>query len=224
MVVAINGGPRKNWNTAMLLEEALKGAEAEGAETKLIHLYDLNFKGCVSCFACKTREKYNLGVCARQDELRPVLELLDNASGVVLGSPIYLSDVTGVLRQFIERYFFIHLAYDPENSSLYKRGPGMAFFYTMNIPEEKFGVFNLNMLFDTHLKICARLQPPFVEQLFATDTMQFKDYGKFYAPLFDPALKKKSREERFPKDLAKANELGRKLGRLSEKPLLFKDS
>lgn len=47
-VYAINGSPRKKWNTAILLEHALKGAE-----TELIHLYDLDFKGCRSCFACK---------------------------------------------------------------------------------------------------------------------------------------------------------------------------
>ena len=54
-VMAINGSPRKEWNTATLLEKALEGAASQGAETELIHLYDLSFKGCKSCFACKTR-------------------------------------------------------------------------------------------------------------------------------------------------------------------------
>ena len=50
--IAINGSPRKKWNTAILLENALKGAESEGAETEIINLYDLDYKGCKSCFAC----------------------------------------------------------------------------------------------------------------------------------------------------------------------------
>ena len=50
-VLAINGSPRKNWNTATLLNKALEGAAAQGVQTELIHLYDLNFKGCISCFA-----------------------------------------------------------------------------------------------------------------------------------------------------------------------------
>ncbi|MCO5381118.1 MAG: flavodoxin family protein [Methanosarcina barkeri] len=54
-VIAINGSPRKKWNTATLLEKALEGAVSEGAETEIIHLYDLNFKGCTSCFACKLK-------------------------------------------------------------------------------------------------------------------------------------------------------------------------
>ena len=53
-LLAINGSPRKRWNTATLLEKALEGAASRGAETELVHLYDIDFKGCVSCFACKT--------------------------------------------------------------------------------------------------------------------------------------------------------------------------
>jgi multimeric flavodoxin WrbA len=53
-VMAFNGSPRKKWNTATLLEKALEGASSQGAETELIHLYDLDHKGCISCFACKT--------------------------------------------------------------------------------------------------------------------------------------------------------------------------
>ena len=44
-VIAVNGSPRKSWNTAILLQKALDGAQSVGAETALIHLYDLNFKG-----------------------------------------------------------------------------------------------------------------------------------------------------------------------------------
>ena len=48
-LIAINGSPRKNKNTATLIKHALDGATSAGAETELIHLYDLNFKGCISC-------------------------------------------------------------------------------------------------------------------------------------------------------------------------------
>ena len=72
-VMAINGSPRKTWNTATLLKKALKGAASQGAETELVHLYDLNFKGCISCFACKTRGGKSYGTCAVKDDLRPIL-------------------------------------------------------------------------------------------------------------------------------------------------------
>ena len=52
-VMAINGSPRKDWNTATMLQKALEGSASRGAETELIHLYDLQFQGCTSCFSCK---------------------------------------------------------------------------------------------------------------------------------------------------------------------------
>jgi multimeric flavodoxin WrbA len=49
-ILAINGSPRKNWNTATILNSALEGAISVGAQTEMIHLYDFNYKGCISCF------------------------------------------------------------------------------------------------------------------------------------------------------------------------------
>ena len=53
--VFVNGSPRKKWNTAQMLESAMKGAQEAGAEVELINLYDIDFKGCKSCFACKIK-------------------------------------------------------------------------------------------------------------------------------------------------------------------------
>jgi multimeric flavodoxin WrbA len=50
-IMAFNGSSRKTWNTATLLGKALEGATSQGAETELIHLYDLQYSGCKSCFA-----------------------------------------------------------------------------------------------------------------------------------------------------------------------------
>lgn len=68
-VIAINGSPRKNWNTATLLEKALDGAKSVGADVEMIHLYDLSFKGCTSCFACKRKGSQLNGKCAMKDDL-----------------------------------------------------------------------------------------------------------------------------------------------------------
>ena len=72
--VFVNGSPRKKWNTAQMLESAMKGAQEAGAEVELINLYDIDFKGCKSCFACKIKNSKTNGVCALKDDLRPVLE------------------------------------------------------------------------------------------------------------------------------------------------------
>jgi len=83
-VLAINGSPRKQWNTATLLNKALEGASSQGAETELIHLYDLNFKGCTSCFACKLKNGESYGQCGYKDDLSPVLNRIENIDALIL--------------------------------------------------------------------------------------------------------------------------------------------
>jgi multimeric flavodoxin WrbA len=87
-LITFNGSPRKKWNTATLLEHALKGAKSQGAKTELIHLYDLDYKGCTSCFACKRIGGKSYGHCAMKDDLRPVLKKAGAADAILVGSPI----------------------------------------------------------------------------------------------------------------------------------------
>ena len=77
--IAVNGSPRKGWNTDLLLQEALKGAADAGAQTELIQLSDLTFSGCRSCFACK-RAGAETGRCMWKDDLQPVLDKLLSAN------------------------------------------------------------------------------------------------------------------------------------------------
>lgn len=86
--IAINGSPRKNWNTATLLKKSLEGAASIGAETELIHLYDLDFKGCNSCFACKRIESNLNGYCVMKDDLTEVLKTILSSDILIIGSPI----------------------------------------------------------------------------------------------------------------------------------------
>ena len=105
-VIAINGSPRKNWNTATLLQKALDGAASQGAETEIVHLYELNYKGCVSCFACKTKNGRSYGRCAVKDDLTPVLKKVEIVDAIIFGSPIYYGSVTGEMKSFMERLLF----------------------------------------------------------------------------------------------------------------------
>jgi multimeric flavodoxin WrbA len=207
-VVGLNGGPRKTWNTATLLGEVLMGAASQGAETELIHLYDLDFKGCKSCFYCKTKDNYLKGICAQKDGLSAVLDLLANSTALVMGSPIYLGDITGALRSFIERYVFINLAYDPISPSVLENGPSVGLIYTMNIPSDKLETFGYADLFKTHAALFSRLNGPMVKQLTCCDTLQFDDYSKYHAPVFDEGHKKEVRKNRFPEDIASAYRMG----------------
>src|SRR5665648_201310 len=144
-VIAINGSPRKNWNTATLLKKVLEGAASKGAETEIIHLYDLNYKGCTSCFVCRNIGGKSYGKCGMKDELSPILDKLRKVDAFVLGSPIYLDNVTGQMRSFIERFIFPYIEYS-KTRTLFPRKIPAGLIYTMNIPESDMKLFHYDIL------------------------------------------------------------------------------
>ncbi|MDF2501971.1 MAG: NADPH-dependent reductase [Anaerosporomusa subterranea] len=206
-VIAINGSPRKNGNTSTLLGKALEGAASQGANTELIHLYDLNFKGCVSCFACKLKDGKSYGKCAFKDDLTPVLQKIEDADAVILGSPIYFSDVTGEIRSFIERMAFPYLVYDANYTSLFTKKISLGFIYTMNVSESRAKEFGYDHIFTrTEMSLARLFGTP--ESLFSYDTYQFPDYSKYVVTAFNEVDKAKRRQEEFPNDCQKAFEMG----------------
>jgi multimeric flavodoxin WrbA len=206
-VLAINGSPRKNGNTAILLNKALEGAASQGAKTELIHLYDLNFKGCISCFACKLKDGKSYGNCAAKDDLTPILEKVDNADAILLGSPIYFGNVTGEMRSFIERMAFPYIVYDANYSSLFKKKIPLGFIYTMNLDEKTMKEWGyIPVLKGTENQLGGIFGAS--EALYVTDTYQFNDYSKYVVTVFDEAHKARRRKEEFPKDCEKAFEMG----------------
>lgn len=205
-VIAINGSPRKNKNTATLLAKALEGAASRGAQTELIHLYDQNYKGCISCFACKLKNGKSYGKCALKDDLSPILEKISNADAIIFGSPIYLHSVTGAMRSFLERLLFQYLAYDINHSSMFNRKIPAGFIYTMNVTSDQFKAG-----YEYELKsLQAYIEKTFgsLESLVVNDTYQFNDYSKYVAPLFDENKKKIVKEIQFPKDCQSAFDMG----------------
>jgi len=206
-ILAINGSPRKNGNTATLLNKALEGAASQGATTEMIHLYDLNFKGCVSCFACKLKGGKSYGKCAYKDDLSPVLEKIENADAIILGSPIYFGNVTGEMRSFIERMAFPYTVYDKDYSSLFKRKIPVGFIYTMNVNENMVKEWGYDRVLNATENRMGKIFGA-SESLYVTDTYQFNDYSKYVVTAFDEAHKAKRRKEEFPKDCEKAFEMG----------------
>jgi Multimeric flavodoxin WrbA len=135
-VIAFNGSPRKEWNTATLLKDALGGAASRGAETALVHLYDLDYKGCVSCFSCKLKGGKSYGHCAHKDGLTPILDGIEEADAIIFGSPIYLGDITGEMKSCIERLVYPYLPYVLPPGTLFPKKIKTAFIFTMGVPED----------------------------------------------------------------------------------------
>ncbi len=209
-IIAFNGSPRKVWNTATLLRKSLEGASSDGAETELIHLYDLDYKGCISCFACKEKGGKFYGRCAVKDDLMPIFKRVEAADAVIFGSPVYLGSVSGEMQSFMERLIFPYIKYTDPPESLCPRKIATGFIHTMNVDEERMNEFGYRQRFAATERLLAMIFGS-SETLLCCDTCQFEDYSKVVAPRFDPEMKSKRRKEVFPKDCQRAFEMGARL-------------
>lgn len=207
-VIAINGSPRRNGNTAILLQNTLDGSKSQGAETELVHLADLKYQGCISCFACKRKNTKYIGKCALNDELSLILEKAMAADAIILGSPLYVGDITGMMRSFIERLAFMNISYSNKKSWHETSPKNGAFIYTMNGNNVQSKLFSYIYLLNTGI---IKKFGGYTAQLLSTNTYQFDDYSKYDASNFDEKSKKKRKETIFPKDCAKAYRIGKDL-------------
>jgi multimeric flavodoxin WrbA len=200
-IYAINGSPRKKWNTAMMLERFAEGVKSVDptAEVKTINVYDYNFTGCRSCFGCKLKATPQ-GQCVIKDDIHDILADVRQSDGVVFGSPVYFLDLSGQLRCFLERLLYPGATEKPIPS---------AFIYTMNATEEM-----MEQIFRRNLDSSAG----FVEGNFRSKPEQIFSFDTYQRPLENEHLyrpsrhsnedKKLRRETEFPKDLESAYEAG----------------
>ena len=217
--IFINGSPRKQWNTAKMLESAMNGAQEAGAEVELVHLYEIDFKGCKSCFACKIKNSKTNGVCALKDDLRPILERCRQADVVVLGSPVYYSYPTGEIRSFMERLLF------PIGTYLYENGKHItlrdkvipsAMIFTMNCPQDYMKKIGYPPILEENTKVLADIYG-YAETLNACNTYQFSDYSRYDFNLFSEEEKRQYRDQHWQTDLQNAYDLGKRLVDMASK-------
>ena len=205
-IIIIDGGPRKNFNTASMLQKFAEGAMSvsDKIEVKTVRLYGLDYKGCMSCMACKVKGKPS-NVCKFKDALTPVLEEIAEADGLVLGSPIYFGDVTGQMRTFLERLAFPWLSYNDYSLTAPKRMP-VVLMETMNgLPERN------NSQGYGSMEYCIQTALGEPEHLVAYNTYQVKNYERFELASFSEEAKRQWRDEHWEQDLQKAFDAGKQM-------------
>ena len=204
-VIAVSGSPRKNWNTDTMLQKAIEGAASTGAETQIFYLRDLKYRGCIDCKSCKLKGGKSVGRCVLKDDLTDVLQAAHEADVIIMGSPIYWFDVTGMMRSFMERLLYQYLSYDHPYEPLCEPKK-TAFIYTMNTPENSVessyrDFFNKN---ESTMKFIFR----HCETLYATETLQVKDYSRFHLGCIDGNARLERHATVFPQDCQRAFEFG----------------
>ncbi len=100
-VLMLNGSPKKNGNTARALEEVKKALTEDGCEVEILHVGGLAVRGCISCASC-----FKTGKCAIDDIVNELAPKLEEADGLVFGSPVYYASANSTLTAILDRLFY----------------------------------------------------------------------------------------------------------------------
>lgn len=97
-IIGISGSPKLKGNTIYLINKALEVAKGLGAETEVIQLGNAKISPCNACNKCKKTGKCNI-----EDDMVKILEKVENADGLIIGSPVYFGTMTAQLKMFVDR-------------------------------------------------------------------------------------------------------------------------
>ena len=209
-LMVFNGSPRKEWNTAQLLGKVAEGARSEKMDVDVVHLYDLSFKGCASCFACKRLGGPSYGRCVMRDDLTPILAELGKADALVMGSPVYMGGESSGFRALFERAIFPYFTYTNPPGTLFPRRIRTALVYTLGAPEEAAKAMGFDYFMDFASRFFG-LVFGLNEIMVSYDTLQFDDYSRYESSMFDSAAKQQRHSDVFPQEEQRAFELGQRM-------------
>jgi multimeric flavodoxin WrbA len=99
-ILGIVGSPRKNGNTEILMSEALKVARDAGMETEMFLVSGKQIAPCDACGAC-----FEVGSCVVQDDMQELYGMMDQADGIIFGSPVYFGSVSAQTKTIMDRMF-----------------------------------------------------------------------------------------------------------------------
>jgi len=204
-IIAVNAGPRKGWNTDTLIDEAIRGAESEGAEVEKFDLFKLDkYTGCISCFVCK-KEQFK-GHCIVKDGLTEVLDAIREADGLIIGSPNYLGELTASFRALYERLMFQNLTYNNDTPCCNENPIPVLLIMTSNAPDDLY----LPLLENYKNSMSSFVGP--TEVFVSGQTLQIEDYSKTDWPwFFDPEERYERHKKIFPKEREAAFNKGKEL-------------
>lgn len=101
-ILVLNGSPRRDGNTAAMVNAFTEGARDSGHEVNVINVCQKKIGGCLACEYCHTKGN---GACIQKDDMQEVYPFLEEAEMIVLASPIYYHSFTGQLQCAINRIY-----------------------------------------------------------------------------------------------------------------------
>ena len=104
-VVAFNGSPRKEGNTYQSLQVVLEELKKEGIETEIVQVGGKIIHGCTACYKCFENKDKECSI--KDDDLNNYLKKMIESDGIIIGSPVYFSNVTSEVKAFMDRAGFM---------------------------------------------------------------------------------------------------------------------
>jgi multimeric flavodoxin WrbA len=211
-IMIIDGGPRKNMNTAQMIDKFIDGVKSTGGdiEVKHVRLYDYDFHGCYSCMLCKMRNSKFHDYCGRKDGISDVLKEAAYADGIVFASPIFYGDITAQTKCFFERLTYPWLNYEEMSFNPPKKNMPCAIIYTMNASKEyQQGMENM---YQANEELFSKFfSKP--ERILALSTKQVKDYSRFEFTDDWAQSHDKWHDEHFAEELQNAFDSGKRMAK-----------
>ncbi|MBO7601559.1 MAG: flavodoxin family protein [Bacteroidaceae bacterium] len=135
-VLLINGSAHQKGNTFLALSEAAATLEKNGIETEIVQIGTKAVRGCIGCGQCQIKQ---LGHCVFNDDIcNRIVEKLDDADALIVGSPVYYGQPNGSVLSLIQRMFFSAGAKVQNKPAaavcVCRRGGATAAFETLNLP------------------------------------------------------------------------------------------
>lgn len=101
-ILVLNGSPRPNGNTKMMINAFQEGAVSSGHKVDVIDVCRKKIGGCLACEYCHTKGN---GVCIQKDDMQEIYHLLNETDMLVIASPIYYHGISGQLKCVIDRFY-----------------------------------------------------------------------------------------------------------------------
>lgn len=183
-IVGFSGSPRPGGNTDTLLTALLAGAALEGAETEAVHLRDYAIHPCTGCERCRKD-----GTCTRfYDGMHLLYPKIEEADGIILGTPTYNYNVTAEMKAFIDRLYPYYRFSDE------RPGPYSSFFMGLGRHALVFSVAEQKKDSERGFAIEAMQRPLEALGFAVTDTLPAEGYFEKRAVARDAAMQERARD------------------------------
>lgn len=104
-VVAFNGSPKKEGNTYHAIKLVADELEKKGIETEIVHVGNKKLRGCMACGMCSKNKDEKC--IMKDDEVNEWIQKMKEADGIILGSPVHFSAISGTMKSFLDRAFVV---------------------------------------------------------------------------------------------------------------------